>query len=68
MVKMLFFLNCLKNKVRLIIRSVIVRKIQYQLVELKQKFYPGLGLEPRPLALHASVLTNTLSTTSTGPQ
>ena len=27
-------------------------------LELKEKFYPGLGLEPEPLAFHANALTN----------
>ena len=37
-------------------------------LELKEKkFYPGLGLEPRPLALCASALTTMLSRTSADP-
>ena len=33
-----------------------------------EKFYPGSGIEPGPLALHASALTTTLSNTSADPR
>ena len=34
---------------------------------LREKFYPGLGLEPQPLALCASALTTMLSGISADP-
>ena len=39
----------------------------YYLRTERKKFYPGLGLEPGSLALHASALTVELTTTSTDP-
>ena len=34
----------------------------------REKFYPGSGLEPGPLALHASALTTKPPRTSTDPR
>ena len=34
----------------------------------REKFYPGPGLEPGPLAFRANALTNELSRACTGPR
>ena len=44
-----------------IIKMTITDRIE------REKFYPGLGLEPGPLALHSSALTTELSRTRIDP-
>ena len=56
-------ITCMTN----VLTTALLSSVGYCRIE-REKFYPGPGLEPWPLALRASPLTTTLSRTSADPR